>query len=187
MVSFIFFFRHFSKLKNMDFLFNFEYRLINLLTRSLFFFNKNDCIWFLKNGYISVNGLVELNIKRLIKPLEIVNVAHNSYFFFYYRFMLDNCLSNLYKFNLKIWKINTKKNIKIEKPEKKKKLEQKYPSWINKYAYYKDDVPKFIEVDYISMSMVLLGHNFDKNYLDFYNIKFLNLYLNRLYNWKTVI
>lgn len=48
--------------------------------------------------------------------------------------------------------------------------------------YFKEDIPKFIEVDYISMSLTILNYSVSKNYLDFYNIKFLNLYLNRLYN-----
>lgn len=173
--------KNFIKLKNLDFLFNFEYKLINLLTRSLFFFNYKDCLWFLKNGYITINGVVEYNQKRLLKPFEIVNVVYNNYYFFYYRFMLDNCISNIYKFNLKIWKINNNRN------NIKKKNEESYSEWLHKYIYYKNDIPKFIEVDFISMTMVLLKYTYNKNYMDYYNIKFLNLYLNRLYNWKTVI
>lgn len=180
--------KNFIKLKNLDFLFNFEYRLTNLLCRSLFFFNYSDCFWFLKNGYITVNGVVEYNKKKLIKPFQIVNVVYSDYYFFYYRFMLDNCLSNLYKFNSKIWKINNSRNLlnKNIKVNKKKNVE-KYSNWIYKYVYYKNDIPKFIEVDYISMTMVLLNYSFNKNFIDYYNIKFLNTYLNRLYNWKTII
>lgn len=173
--------KNISKLKHLDFLYNFEHKLVSLLTKSSLFFNFKDCIWFLKKGCISVNGIVVYNTKKILKPLEIVNVSYNDYFFFYYRFMLDNCLNNLYKFNTKIWKIN------FQRFNSKKKLEENYPSWTYKYMYYRDDIPKNLEVDFISMTMVLLNYEFNKNYIDYYNIKFLNLYLNRLYNWKFII
>lgn len=174
--------KNLTKMSNLSFLYNFEHRLVNLLTRSLFFFNYKDCIWFIKNGYVSVNGLVNFNIKRLLKPFEVVNIIHNDYYFFYYRYMINNCISNLYRFNTKIWKINYQRN-----NTKKNKNEEKYSNWIYKYIYYKEDIPKFLEVDYISMTVVLLNYAFNKNYIDYYNIKFLNLYLNRLYNWKAII
>jgi hypothetical protein len=173
--------KNLTKLSHVNFLYNFEYRLVNLLTRSSFFFNYNDCIWFLKNGLITLNGFPVSNPKKLLKPLEIVNIAYSNYYFFYYRYMLDNCISNLYKFNMKIWKINNRR------VNKKSKVAENYPIWTYKYMYYKEDVPKFLEVDYISMTMVLLNYSFNKEYVDFYNIKFLNLYLNRLYNWKFII
>ena len=48
--------------------------------------------------------------------------------------------------------------------------------------YFRDDVPNFLEVDFISMTMVVLNYSIKVNTLDFYNTKFLNIYLNRLYN-----
>lgn len=174
------FLKNFIRYNPVDFLFNFEYKLINLLTRCSFFFNHNDCIWFLKNGFISLNGFVTKDVKKILKPLDVITLSFNDYYYFYYKFMLDNCFSNLYKFNPKIWKINYGRN------NKKPREEEKYPKWIDKYIYYNNDVPKFIEIDYICMTMVLLNYSYDINYIDYYNIKFLNLYLNRLYNWKII-
>lgn len=172
--------KNLTKLNQVDFLYNFEHRLLNILVKSSFFFNFQDCIWFFKNGFISVNGEVVYNFKKKLKPLQIVNIAISNYFFYYYKFMLNNCISNLYKFGSKIWKINYQRYNRIEKRET-------YPTWIYKHINYKEDVPKFLEIDYVTMSLVMLNYSFDKNFLDFYNIKFLNLYLNRLYNWKRII
>ena len=50
------------------------------------------------------------------------------------------------------------------------------------YTFFKTDVPLFIEVDYISMNFILLNYKISFKNFDYYNSKFLNIYLNRLYN-----
>lgn len=164
-----------------DFLANFEYNIINIITRSNFFFNKQDSIWFLKNGYISLNGFVTFNSNVVLKPLEVVNISYSNYYYYYYRKSLNDCLNNMYRINSKIWKINQKR---IDNYDKKN---ESYSNWTYRFMYFKEDVPKFIEVDYLSMTLVILNYSINKNYLDFYNLKFLNLYLSRLYNWKYII
>lgn len=166
---------------NLNFLYSFEFNIVNILTRSSFFFNKLDCNWFLKNGYISLNGFVVTNNNIILKPLEIVNVSYSGYYYYFYRKSLNDCLNNLYRINSKIWKINQKRM------ETYNKKNEKYSSWTYRFMYFKEDVPKFIEVDYLSMTLVILNYSLKKKYFDFYNIKFLNLHLSRLYNWKYII
>lgn len=173
--------KNLSKSNYKGFLYFYEYNIVNILVRSNFFFNHKDCSWFLKNGYISLNGKVLISEKTVLKPLEIVNVSYSNYFYFYYRKNLNDCLNNLYRFNKKIWKINQKKKNYLVKNT------EKYSNWIYRSIYIKNDIPVFIEVDYISMTLVMLNYTFNVNYVDYYNLKFLNLYLNRLYNWKFVI
>lgn len=172
--------KNLTKLNQLNFLHNFEYRISSLLVRSLFFYNYNDCIWFIKNGYVTIDGFVTNNYKKKIKPLQVVNILVNKYNYYYYRFMVNNCTANLYRFNSKIRKINFHRFNKDGSIEK-------FSPWVFKYINYREDIPKFLEIDYISMSLIMLNYSFEKNFLDFYNIKFLNLYLNRLYNWKKII
>jgi len=172
--------KNFIKLPYKSFLYGFEYKLINILTRSNFFFNYKDSEWFLKNGYVSVNGLVVTNKIYVLKPLDVVNVSFSNYYYFYYSFYLNKCINTLYKFNLKIRKINKQRS------STNSKNEEKYANWIYKFMYFRDDVPPFLEVDYICMSLVLLNYTTNIKLVDYYNVKFLNVYLNRLYNWKFI-
>lgn len=175
------FIRNLSKLNHKDFLLNFEFNISSMLMRSNFFFSVSDCIWFFNNGFISLNGYVTYDFKKTLKPLEVVNIVYNSYYYYIYRKNLNDCLNSSYKLNKKIWKINK------QRYEGDSKRIETYPKWIYKYQYFKNDVPKFMEVDFISMSLVILNYDIKSNYFDFYNLKFLNLYTNRLYNWKYVV
>ena len=175
------FIRNLSKLNSTDFLYKFEFRIHSILVRSNFFYNNNDCLWFFNNGLVSLNGSLIYDFNKKLKPLEIVTISINDYYYFFYRKNLNDCLNNSYRYNKKIWKINK------QRYEGDSKREERYPTWIYKYMYFKNDVPKFIEVDYISMSLVVLNYSIKSNYFDFYNLKFLNLYTNRLYNWKYII
>ncbi len=48
--------------------------------------------------------------------------------------------------------------------------------------YFKEDVPKFLEVDYINMTLVIIYNSNNLLEMDYYNLKYLNTYLSRLYN-----
>ena len=172
--------RNLIKLGNKPFLLNFEYNIINVISFSNFFFNKKDIIWFFKNSLISLNGFVIKNLKYVLKPFDIINISLNNGYYYYYKNYLNICLNNFYKINLKLWKINKRRSDFLKNVEK-------CPNWIYNYTFFKHDLPLFLEVDYITMSFILLNYQFKSSYLSYYNLKFLNIYLSRLYNWKFII
>lgn len=55
-------------------------------------------------------------------------------------------------------------------------------NWLNNYKYLKRDIPLSLEIDYLSMTIVFLDYNINYHSINYYNIKFISLYLNRLYN-----
>ena len=86
----------------------------------------------------------------------------------------------MYKINLKFWSFNKNRSLNNKNVEN-------YPKWIENYKFFKNDIPLNLEVDYLSMSIVVLSYSFNEKNLNYFNLKFINLYLNRLYNWKYII
>lgn len=186
------FYRNFSISKNiknfcnsnsLNYIINFENNILNILMKCDFFISKKDCIWFLDKGLISLNSFVNKNPKALIKSGDIINLVVSDYYYIFYKNNFDFLLNNIYKVNLKFWSINKNrfKNLEL------KDIKENYPSWIDNYKYFKKDIPLNLEVDYISMTIIVLNHNLNFKKLDFYSFKFISFYMSRLYNWKFII
>lgn len=173
--------KNFLKKTNLGILYSFEFKLITLLIRSGFFVNFKDALFFIKNGYISINNKTVTNPNYLLNTNEILKIAFNKYYFIYYRKGLNNVISNIGKYNSYVWKINKNKyNI-----NKQQSLHT--PSWVLRFMYFRDDLPKFLEVDYLSMTLIILYRPYNFVEYDYYTSKFMSSYLSRLYNWKFII
>lgn len=169
-----------SRFNKLDMILTMEYSLVNILMKTDIFISLKDCMWFLKNSFISINSKIIKSEKFLVKPFDIVNVSHNFYYFNFYKESFNNSLNNLYKINLKLWKINRNRL-------KEGEFKESYPLWMDNYLFYKKDIPVNLEIDYISMSIIVLYYDLKNSNLNYLNLKFVNIYLNRLYNWKYII
>lgn len=186
------YFRKFSLSKNIislinfkknKMIFNLENNILNILMKSNFFLSEPDCIWFLKNGLISVNYHTQKNPNFVISNLDIINVCSHKNYYSYYKNAFDLVLNNFFKVNLKLWSIN--KN-KFKNFDTKKNVEN-YPKWINNYKFFKKSVDLNLEIDYLSMTIIILNYPYNFDNVSYYNLKFINFYLNRLYNWKYIV
>ena len=158
----------------------YEFKLINMLIRTNFFTNFKDATFFIKNGYVLVNGSIVKNVNHLLNLNDVVRVSYNKYYFLYYRKGLHNLINNIGKYNSYLWRINKNKF----NPHKQQTNHT--PNWILRSLYFKEDFPRYLEVDYISMTLVILYKSYDFKDYDFYGLKFINAYLMRLYNWKYI-
>lgn len=189
------YYRNFSLNKNIKNICNFSKKnnfininnnLLNILLKSDFFFSKNDCLWFLSNSLISVNSLITKDRNYILREYDIVNVFYSNKYFYYYKNCLNRLLNNFYKIGLKLWSINKKRFKPVEKTEKKT-IKESYPNWLENYIFFKKDIPLHLEVDYMSMTLIMLNYNWNFKNSDIIDYKFFNFYLNRLYNWKFII
>ena len=73
------------------------------------------------------------------------------------------------------------------KKDKKKRSFFKVYNWINSSRYFGFDIPYNLEVDFINMTIIVLIKFFDISNIESSNIKYINLYLTRLYNWNYII
>ncbi len=157
----------------------FEYKLSNILVKSHFFNNINDSEFFIKNGFVVVNNKVCTNINEIINFGDIVRLTTRFNYYFFYRKNLNKSLKMSKKINWAFYKF-IKKN-------KKKKFFPKVYKWINSSKYFGFDIPHNLEVDFINMTIVVLAKFFDISNIERSNIKYINFYLTRLYNWNYII
>jgi len=165
------FFKKFSKMNNYNFMNVFEFSISNILLNSQFFLNKNDVFFFIKNKYVYVNNKSIFNINYEVNKGDIVNICFNKYYFFLYRKYINNLNLNVNKYNNFFKKNNNNLNNDF--------------NFINKLTILKNDVPSYIEVDYMSMSLILLHKNI-YNY-NCFDLKLLTVFLKRLNSWKYII
>jgi hypothetical protein len=170
------FFKKISKFNLLNFLYIFNFSLNSILIQSRFFENQKDIDFFLKNGFILINDRIVKHNNEILKEYDIIKISYNQYYYLYHRIFLHSVFNNFLKLNNKIFYFN--KFIKMKK---------KIPNWIFNIIYFKEGVPSFLEVDYLSMSIVIVFNSLNFFNLDFFIFKFLNVYLNRLYNWRYII
>lgn len=172
-----------SNMKKIDLVKNFNMNITNIVMSSDFFFSYHDFIWFLKNGLISVNFVITKNKNHILKLYDIINISSLDHYYEFYKIYFSNLVSNIHKINSKFWLINKNKYKNLEL----KNFNQNYPKWIENYKYFKKDVPLYLEVDYLCMTIIVINYDMSFKNLNYFNFKFINIYLNRLYNWKFII
>jgi ribosomal protein S4 len=161
------FLKKISKTSNFDFLNFFEFSLNNVLINSGFFLSKNDTYFFIKNQYIYVNNKVNTKINFELSSGDIINLSFNKYYYFLFRKSVNSLNLNINKYGNFF-----RKSISHD-------LNKDF-SFIGKLTIIQNDIPAYLEVDYISMSMILLYKNiYSYNHFD---LKLLPVFLKRLNN-----
>lgn len=174
------FIKNFIKKPLYDFILFFEFSLKNILLRSQFFFNSNDVNFFIKNNLISVNGKIVRNNFFKVNIFDKISVIFDKYYFFYYRNVITNTYINLLKLN-NFHHLSNQKQYDFNKQQKKHS-----PKWAANLIYFREDIPNFLEVDFVLMSFIIL-YKPEFFELDLNKVKFLNYFQRHLYNWKFII
>ena len=156
----------------------FECSLFNILIQSNFITYKSDIYFFLKNGFIFVNGKVVTNMFYQVCIGDRVQLVISNMYYHYHRFV----------------KLFLKKIIfKIKQKQKQKKTFDLYkqrsryiPFWILKVLFYKNSIPRYLEVDFQTLTTTMLFLPNRMYYFNFVFLKFISLFNFRLYNWKKI-
>ena len=168
------FFSKLTKLPFNFFLYNFEFSLSNLLLRSSFFFNFRDITFFLNNNYFFVNGSIIKNFNHVFNINDIFMMSFNRYYFFYYKYTINKIYNNN-----KISNYIFRKN--------KIGVSHRVPLWLINTSFMKEDLPNFLEIDFLTLSFKIIYKPFFYNECNYLFFKLLNFYQKRLYNWKKII
>lgn len=157
----------------------FEFKLSNIVIKSHFFSNLNDFLFFMKKGFINVNGLPIIDSDFIVNFNDIIRINNKKNYYFFYRSNLTKSL-----------KMSKKINWAFHKFIKKQKFNNFFPkvyNWISSNIYFGFDIPPYLEVDFINMTIVILIKSFDISNVNYPNVKFINFYLTRLYNWNYIV
>lgn len=158
----------------------YEYKLWVILIKSNLFNNLKDIFFFLRRGFISVNNVVVYKSSLLIKVNDCIKINNKKLYYKFYKNKLTNTIFDSKKINWAFYKF--KKRVKF----KKKKYFSKVYKWIISNVYFGFDIPYNLEVDFSNLTVFILMKSFDISNSNYVTLKFLNLYLIRLYNWNYV-
>lgn len=156
----------------------FTFNLGNVLIMSNFCVNNQDSIYFIKNKFVYLNKKITTR-NKITKKNDIINLNFNKSFFIFYKNNQKKYI-NFFSKMLKKKKLFQKKKFYF-----KKKFYKINKLWTNKIS---NDVNllKFLEIDFFTMSIIII-RKFNTFYnLNNFNINYFNLYLIRNYFWKLV-
>lgn len=158
-----------------------EFSLLNILIRSKLVFTINEALFFLKNNFVFVNGTCVTNPAHFIKLGDVINLSFCKKYFFFFKTSFNQKLRLTYGVGYRLWRLNRFRNNFY------KQSPTGIPEWIFKISFFYEDVVSFLEVDYLTLSLMVIKLPTNFYHYNFYFTKFLSLYLLRLYNWKYVI
>lgn len=186
-----FFLKKFSKTKNIKkfihktkainkqkFYLIFELMLFNCLLRSLLIQFFNDVFYFIKNGLVFVNGLVIKNPYYITNVGDKIQLIILKNFYYFYIFKKSLLLKYLFKIKIKIWALNK------SKINYYKQVSSRVQNNVINTMFYYIDIPKYMEVDFSLLMIILLFR--PKNYFlyNIYILKFFSNYMFRLLIWN---
>ncbi len=171
----------FSKILKLNF-FEFskfiEFSIYNLLIKSKICYTTSESLFLIKNGFVFLNGVKITNPFLTLKKSDIVQILISDSFFEFFKINTDKKFKITSKLKHIIWKNNRFLNNFYKQPY------NRVPYWVSDVSSFYEDVPGFIEIDYIVLSFCLLSN--DLNFF-FYNnslLNFINIFMLRNYNWN---
>lgn len=156
----------------------FEMSLLFILIRCRFANTIDSSKSLIEGGYVYVNFKVCYNCEYILKRGDIINITINKKLYIHYRLVLSVYNSSLLKATPSYFKYLTTKSKPYKTQEKSKK------SWILNSLYNGTDIPKFVQVDYISNTIIIIYNPISN--IDIYPLFFseFKLAFVKLYNWK---
>lgn len=169
-----------SKLKPMQNLTNLEYSFFNIALNTNFIKSHLDLLQLLKQGNIYLNRKSVKNYKKILNIGDILEFFLSYKMYKYIKGFKLNINKHILKIRNKIW-------FKLRLVNKNK-LSYNKNNLINNVfknnAIFKQNIPNYLEIDYYTLTAVLILKNFNINTINLNIKKMLIIYLFKLYNWK---
>ena len=155
-----------------------ELCLFNLILRSKFTTSIKDTLMWIKQGFILVNGITNVNPYSVLTLGDRLQFTISNRLFIYKKTYLQKTKKDIVKLKAKLW---LKSRGKFNLFRKRSKL---WPKWILRTTYYQTLIPNFLEVDYLTLTSVIIF--LPKMIIEYNSVlwRYLNIYNFRLYNWK---
>lgn len=146
--------------------------------RSKFFYFFNDIFFFLKEKLVFVNNKLIINPFFILKIGDKIQIIFNKNFFYFFKFNIVIFFKNLLKLKIKIWNLN-KNKLNFYK-QTTKYISKKFDKTIT----LKQNIPLFLEIDFLTMTIILIFFPKKFNNLNFIFYNFFSIYMFKLYNWR---
>lgn len=172
----------FLNTKRARFLFYFDLLLLNILITSRLVIHYTQGLYLINQGFVHVNGCVESNPKTLIQTGSIVQLTFSTVYFDAYVYYYNFCSKYYNKYLNKFFR---RRSFDPEHSFRRKFLRASTSTKKSRqFVVSKSLVPKWLEVDFLTASLVILYTPTKIKELNSNNFYYFNFYLKRLYNWK---
>lgn len=158
-----------------------EMTLLNILVRSRFFFDWTTTELFLKNNLIFVNGNNNYKLTSQIYSGDLIQMIVTHKYYILYRWFFHWISKKKTKL-----KIKTKKKLALILTDEDKTKTKTYPKWILSNRNIIDDSAKFLEIDFLTLSVVVLYEPISWEDLNIYSSQWSRLGITNMYNWKYI-
>ena len=162
----------------------YSYNLLNILIKSNLFISINDVFATIQARKVYVNGIINNSIDTNISVGDCIQlkISNSNYLYLLKCKKLIKKYVTLHRFNS--WKFFKKKNLKKKIYFKLKK--RKSPKYLNLLFLFKVNTPKFLEIDYLTLTIFLICKKLNLYFNNFYFNKFFSFKFFSLYNFKKI-
>lgn len=169
-----------SKVKTLNNLLNLEYSLFNVILNTNIIKSYEDLKLLSRSNSIFLNRNLIKNLNKVLEVGDLIEFNLSYRFYSYMLYFKNVFIKHITKIRNKIW-------YKL-KFKDKNKLDYTKNSLLNNVfknnLIFRNNIPGYLEVDYYTLSIVILMKNFNFNSLNINIKKILVIYLFKLYNWK---
>lgn len=162
----------------------YEYTLLNLVLRSHICLFVSDALKLIKNNFVYINGRLVTDYNLIISEGDCIQFKTHTLLYKYILFSKKILKKKLSFFRLNSWKFFKQKFFKQKQQLKTKK--RKTPKYIFLFYLFKLDIPKFLEVDYLTLSIYFLKKLDSFKNSTYYLNKLFSFKLFSLYNFKKI-
>lgn len=157
-----------------------EMTAANILLRSNLFFFRKDVLLFLQTRHVFLNSVPVYNKDTVLSIGDCLQIPISTRYYAYMRYFKKYFKKRLAEYKKDSWKFFKKKFIK-----RRFHIKRKLPRYLDFFFSYKLNIPKYLEVDYLTMTVFLLN-NRKKDMNNIFYYKQFNKTFFALYNWKKV-
>lgn len=163
---------------------NYELTLLNVLLRSHFCLFFKDALILLKKGFIHLNGVVVTQHDAILTFYDCLQLRTCKYIYKYIYSSKKFLKKKLSIFRLNSWKFFKQKFFRQQ--QQLKPLKRKTPKYLYLFFLFKLDTPKLLEIDYLSLTVLVLKPLNSQLYTTFFLSKLFSYKLFSLYNFKKI-
>jgi len=166
---------HFYKLSRVSLIKSTEMKLENLLLATHLLPDWKTCTEFTDKNLVFLNGKPVFNIKVYVVKNDLLQILISMKYYILFKWMTNWEMSKNARLNHLLY---------LSRLKTKRTFRKKLPDWVLRRISYPYDVPKYLEVDFLTLSAFVLYEPYLPT--DFTHIyqKFSRSPIYNVYNWK---
>lgn len=173
----------FYRFKVLEAVQNYEFGLVLFLVRSWFAITPKLAETMISSGLVYINGTLAINKSIMLYGGDLLQlVIQRSYFMFhkwtsiYYRLRLSR-----FRYFANFWRIRSMRPYP-------KDISRRIPHWILYYKIIIEEIPFYIELDFTTLSAILLrSYVNNPAYYHYFSLRETPFAVIRMYNWKSFV